>query len=168
MSYSDEPNVISEQTRSKKMYFLIGGLLLFMALLASVAFFPRFLEFQRHNTPVGPHGGSVYFIKFEGNRYSMELARPEVPLDFHMGIVLQPTRERTAWQPEEYHVRLRMEEREEVEVLAWNPEMNLFGPSELRFHPAGDWRFEIEVNRGESTVWSGRRWSFRMPQGHGH
>lgn len=169
MSYSDEPNVINEQTRSKKIYFVIGGLILFIALLASVAFFPRLIEFQRRNTAVGPHEGSLYFIKFEGNRFSMELARPE-EFDFHLGVVLEPARDQTIWEPEEYHVVMRVEgdEKEAVERLEWNPEMRLFGPSELRFHPQADFRVGLEINRGDRTVWSGHKWSFRHAGGHGH
>lgn len=167
MSYSDEPNVISERSRSKKIYFLIGGLLLFMALLASVAFFPRFIEFQRRNTEVGPYDGSLYFINFEGERYSIEFARSET-LDFHLGVVIQPTREGADWEPEEYHVLIRPDELEETERLEWDPDKGFFGPTELRFDPRGDVRFEVELRRGDESVWSGRKWSFRGRGGHAH
>lgn len=167
MSYSDEPNVISERTRSKKPYFLIGGVVALIVLLAWVAFFPRFVEFQRRNTPVGPNEGSVYFISFEGDRYSMEFARSEA-LDFHMAVIIQPTDESTSWNPEEYEVRMRLEDEEEFEVIAWHPEEEHFGLSKERFHPMTDVRLELEIIHGEKTVWSGRRWSYRAGGGHGH
>lgn len=167
MSYSDEPNVISEQKRSRKPYFLIAGVVLFIGLLASVAFFPRIFDFQRRNTPVGPNGGSLYFISFEGARYSMELARSPA-LDYHLAVVIQPASDRTSWNPEEYHVRFRVDEDEPFEVLEWHPEEKFFGMSEERYHPMWEARLEIELKRGEETVWSGRRWSFRVGGGHGH
>ncbi len=138
-----------------------------MALLASVAFFPRIIDFQRRNSTVGPNEGSVHFISFGGDRYSMELARGEA-LGFQPAVYIQPTRERTPWQPEEYHVKLRMEDDDEFEVLEWNPEERFFGISRLRIHPRSDVRFVIEINRGETTVWSGRRWSFQLGGGHAH
>lgn len=167
MSYSDEPNVISEQKRSKKVYFFIGALILFIALLASVAFFPRIIEFQRRNTPTGPNQGSLYFISFEKNRYSMELVRSE-EYDFYMGALIQPARDKTPWEPGEYQVGLRMEGEGDFERLDWNPEAGLFGPSQLRLHPSTDVRVDLEVYREDKTVWSGTRWSFRPGGGHGH
>lgn len=170
MSYSDEPNVISEQKRSKKPYLFIGGLIVFIGLLASVALFPRIVDFQRRNTAVGPNGGSVYFISFAGDRYSMEFARSEA-LDYHLAVVIEPTGEGVSWNPEEHHVRIRLdrgEDGEQSEVLEWQPEEEYFGLSESRFHPMSDVRIEVELNRGDKTVWDGRRWSFRGSGGHGH
>jgi hypothetical protein len=166
MNYSDEPNVISEQKRSKKVYFLVGGFALFFLLLASVAMFPRLMDYQRKNTPVGPNQGNVYFINLGGDRFSFELAR-NAALDFHLHVFLRPVRDNTTWQPEDYTVRLAVDDSEAIR-LQWAPEVGAFGPSELRFHPQAEFRFRVEIIRDGTTVWSGRRWSFREGSGHSH
>lgn len=167
MSYSDEPNVITERTRSRKPFVLVGGLLLFIGLLASVALFPRIVEFKRRHTPFGPHGGSFYEISFQGGDYSMELARSEA-YDFRTAIYIEPLDEQSDWEPAEYSVRLRLDGQEEFEVLAWDSVEEYFGLSEHRIHPRSDMLMELELKRGEEVVWSGRRWSFREAGGHGH
>jgi hypothetical protein len=166
MNYSDEPNLISEQKRSKKAYFLVGGFALFFLLLASVALFPRLMDYRRTNTLVGPNQGNVYFIKLEGDRFSLELARNEA-LDFHLYAFIRPVRDNTPWQPEKYSVKLAMDG-EEATHLAWDPVTGAFGPSEPRFHPRGEFRFHIEIMRDDARVWSGRRWSFAEGTGHSH
>lgn len=166
MSYSDEPNVVSEQKRSKKIYLVTGGFVLFFGLLAAVAFFPRIMDYQRRNTPTGPNQGNVYFVKLEGERYSMELVRSE-PHDFHLHVFLLPVRERTVWQPEDYHVTVGIEGEGE-ERLEWDAETGSFGPSEARFHPMGEFRFGLSIEREDETLWSGRRWSFAENSGHAH
>lgn len=167
MNYSDEPNVISEQSRSKKIYFIVGGFVLFFVLLASVALFPRLMEYRRQTTPMGPHEGSLYFISFEGARYSMELARSE-QFDFYLHIFIQPVRDGTAWQPEDHQVTLSFAGEETTYLLPWDPETGAFASSELRIHPRSEIRLDLGINRGEETVWSGRRWSFPVGSGHSH
>jgi len=160
MSYSDEPHVISEK---KKSPLLIGGIVLlglFFLLLAAVALYPRYLEFQRHNATWGPHGGIVYFIRFEGNRYSMEIPRTEAQ-DYHVTFIIQPVRETTQWLPEDHTIRFQtVQVTEHEEDLEWNAEINAFGPSVIRLHPGQDFELDIELFRRGERVWTGRRWAF--------
>lgn len=170
MNYSDEPNVVKETGRSKKFYFIVGGgLLVFFGLLAWVVLFPKYMEHQRAHTPVGPWEGSVYEITLDGNRYSMELARPE-ELDFRLHVFLNPVSDEIDWQPEDFHVTAQLDG-EEKERLEWDPETGAFGGSALRLHPMGEFRIDLAIKRGDETVWSGRRWSFQVgggSRGHGH
>lgn len=168
MSYSDEPNVVTEGARSRKVYFLIGaGFLLFFALLASVALYPKIHEYRREHTPDGPHGGSLYSIKLEGEPFALELARPEA-FDYHLSVFLEPENADANWQPEEYSVVFGVDEAE-PETLEWDPEREAFGPSAARFHPMADYQFDLKVKHGEETVWSDRLWSFRIEAGaHAH
>jgi hypothetical protein len=169
MSYSDEPHVISEKKKSPALYVAIGLLAVFLLTLASIALYPRYFEWKRHNTPNGPNGGTLYFISFEGNRYSMELARSE-ELDFYMHVFVHPVREATAWSPERFQIRFRLTnlQDEEPEVLDWNAELRAFGPSRLQYHPRGDYQLALEVLREGNVVWEGRRWAYQPGHGHGH
>jgi hypothetical protein len=169
MSYSDEPHVISERKKSSRIYLVVGLLALFLLALGSVAFYPRYLDFKRRNAPVGPHGGTLHFISFEGNRYSMELARSEA-LDFRLHVVIHPVRETTPWRPEDYQVRYRFTRGEDREwrILEWDPELRSFGPSEEQFHPRGDYRLDLQLLREGRSVWEGLRWTYPGGGGHGH
>lgn len=166
-SFSDEPNLIPEGKRSKKRYFWIAGLLFFIALLLSVAFFPKFIEFQRRRTPIGPHLGSVYKISFEKRKFGIELAR-SAEFDYRPAIYIIPLEEGVEWQPEEYEMRLRFEGLDNFETLEWDPVEEYFGLSEHQIHPSVDLRMEMELIHGDKTVWSGKRWSFRVSGGHSH
>lgn len=168
MSYSDEPNVISGRRKSKGLWFAAGFVGLLVMALAMVAFYPQYQEFRRKNTPVGPNLGPVYFISIEGERFSMELARsPE--MDFHLGVILQPVRDRVAWRPEDHTIRFWVEEQEETRTeLEWDPNAGYFGPTEDQFHPSLDYPLEIEIWRGDSLIWNGRRWAYRLRAEHEH
>lgn len=160
MSYSDEPNVISERKKSPVFYGVIALLVLFFLTLAAVALYPRYIDFRKHNATFGPNDGIVYFIRFEGDRYSMEIPRTEEQ-DYHLTFYIRPVRETTAWRPENYVVRYRPRIFEhDWETLEWDAELGRFGPSELRFHPNNDFELDIEIRKNGEQVWEGRRWAF--------
>lgn len=169
MSYSDEPQMISENRRSPKRWVLIGLVGVLLATLAMVALYPRYFEYRRRHADVGPHGGTLYSVSLEGEKFSLELARTE-EMDVRLQVYLTPKTEGEAWLPEDYIVRERHVADEEVEweLLAWSPELDLFGPSEMQYHPGGDYRFELEILRDGERVWKGHRWSYRPSQGHAH
>jgi len=166
-SFSDEPNLIPEGKRSKRRYLWGGAILLFIGLLLSVAFFPKFIEFRRSRTPIGPHHGSFYRISFEKKKFGMEIAR-SVEFDYRFAFYIVPLNEEVDWEPQEYELRMRMENMDDFETLPWDPVEEYFGLSEHQIHPAVDVRLEMELIRGDKVVWSGKRWSFRVSAGHSH
>ncbi len=173
MSFSDEPIVIKDSKRSKKKpAIFIGLLVLLFALLASIIFYPRWIDYRRAHAPRGPLGGNLYNVSLAGDRFTMELARGE-DQEYRASFHLTPVREETTWVPMEHEIVFRLENTEdEFERLSWNPEINGFGYSELQYNPIFDYVFEIRVERRGETVWSGTRWSFRQVGGghggHGH
>jgi hypothetical protein len=169
MSYSDEPHVISEKQKSPRLFIVIGILGLFLVALAAVALYPRYQEFRRVNTPIGPEGGSLYIIRFEGERYAMEMARSEA-MEFYLHVFIQPVRDTTAWHRENHQLRYRLDIDgfREWRLMEWNEERGAFGPSPEQFHPMGDYRFDLELLRQGRPVWEGTRWSYREGGGHGH
>ncbi len=169
MTYSDEPQLVSENRRSSKRWIWIGLVGLLLATLAAVAFYPKYFDYKRRHAEVGPNEGTLYSISIKGERFSMELARPE-ELDLRLHVFLKPVAEGVDWSPENFVVRVRPAGKEEVEweKLTWAPESRAFGPSEWQFNPVGDYHFDLEILRGEERVWRGARWSYRVTHGHAH
>lgn len=191
MAYADEPNVISEK-RGRKKYVVIGlGTLLFLLIVFSAVIEPWYRDFQRRQTPSGPHGGDLYFITLENRRVSMELVR--LPPANLLTIFLRPARHYPDWNPANYRISYRAGIMEEPEFLDWHegerllippqaltdfdpldpaaqryPRVeNFFGPSSLTFPSARDFSVELRIYRGDEVVWEGRRWSYG-PAAHRH
>lgn len=181
MSYYDEPNVIRERSGGKKKLFLIGGIVLFLVLIAGAALTPYVRDYRKSQTPEGPNHGSLYFINLEGERFSLELARPRQPLQ----IFLEPTVRSGDWSPAEYHVAysvdgfsradgsdmaevLHWDEATGSYALRWDEESESYLPSGIGFHPNDDFRLTLEIYRDGEPVWSGPRWTYGAPGGHAH
>lgn len=160
MSYSDEPNLVPEKKRSKKPYFLAVGLLVFIALLLSVAFFPQITELRARLAEVGPHGGTVHRISLDGQKFTMEIVRT-AEYDYHTGIFLKPVGD-ASWDPAAHTVQLKIGDDSEAEDLAWNEVEDYFGLSQHRIYPAINIEMDIRVLRDDQVLWSGTKWSYRL------
>ena len=191
MAYTDEPNVISEKRGKKRYIFIALGVGAFLLIVFSSVLEPWFREFQRRQTPSGPHGGDLYFITVEDRRFSLELARI-APADY-LTVFMRPARHYADWDPAEYRISYFIEGMREPDFLEWQEEERMlfppnqapefdpldpaeasvprikefYGPSTFTFHSQADHRLQIRIYRDGDVVWEGERWSYG-PAAHRH
>ncbi len=191
MAYADEPNVISERGGKKRYLFVALGVAAFLLIVFSSVLEPWFREFQRRQTPSGPHGGDLYFITLEDQRVSLELARI-APANW-LTIFMRPARPYPGWDPANYRISYFISGMREPDFLEWHegdmalfppdapPEFDpldpdvgrvpriegFYGPSSFTFPAAVDYRLQIRIYRGDELVWEGERWSYG-PTAHRH
>lgn len=160
MPYSDEPRIIKERPPVLKLAIGIAAVLVIAGTMLALVGGPMYHNYLRNHTPHGPHHGSVYDIKMEGQPYAMEIGREDYRFTFYFD-PLPP-------QPEQLSIEVRLRSPDLSFTLPWNPDIQAYGPGEEQFDPMGDFYARISILRDGTRIWRGGRWAFGETGHHHH
>jgi hypothetical protein len=157
MAYSDEPVLVTAPRRwSVKAIVAIAFV---MALVGGILFIPLYqhnLDEEAHDVPRGPHQGASYNISVDGKPRTIELGWVAPALS--VVITPAPAADTTLEVAGDFG----------TETLAWNAELNGFGPGKLRVDPYAHTKVDLVLREGARVLWRDTLWAYGIHDTHGH
>lgn len=156
-TYSDEPVLVSPDTRSrKKLRLIIAATLVVAGLAAYVPIEKARMEKKAHHAERGPRQGTLLRIDIDGRPHTLELAWYQN----RFALLLDPA------PPEGATLALRS--RKGSDTLAWNPELACFGPASFAVNPLAHHRLSLRLEHQGRILWQDKVWAYGIHDTHGH
>ncbi len=158
MAYSDEPVLVRPTSRPIGRYVAIGAIFLLLALLAYIPWQKQHMDERAHDVDRGPRGGASYDVTIGGQPHQISLGWVRGPV-FAITLTPAPATGTT----------LKVKSSFGEETLAWNDELQAFGPGTLSANPYEHYKLKLSLMDASGTVlWSDTRWAFGVVSGHQH
>ena len=158
MSYSDEPVLVRPTRRPVRLWLAIGAVALLLASLAYIPWHKHRLEELAHDATRGPRSGASYPVTLAGQPHQIELGWVQGP-SFAIGLTPPPPAGAT----------LQLRSRPGNETLAWNDELQAFGPGTARINPYNHYKLKLTLlDANGARLWSDSLWALGVHDTHGH
>tara|TARA_R100000027_G_scaffold43940_2_gene33055 strand:- start:5058 stop:5546 length:489 start_codon:yes stop_codon:yes gene_type:complete len=148
--FSDEPRTIEPSSNKFRILIVVGFALILLVAILYIPLFNSWQERQSHEAIRGQYQGAVYSIPIDNTEIPMELAWAGPQL----AIVLPQDQ----IPPEE--ISIEIEGSFGNEVLGWNEEYSVYGPTQARMDPSKHYKVEIIITADDKTLWEGKKWAW--------
>ena len=156
-TYSDEPVLVSPDTRSKlKLRLIIAAALVVAGLAIYVPIDKARMEERAHHVERGPREGTLLRIEVDGRPHTLELTW----YLNRFALILDPA------PPEGATLALRS--CKGSETLAWNPELACFGPASFEVNPYAHHKLSLRMENQGRLLWQDKAWAYGIHDTHGH
>lgn len=146
--FSDEPRTLESNGRNYRLVFIVLFALLLIGTVAYIPLINSWKEEQSHLAERGSYQGAVYSVEIDEEETPIELAWAGP----HLAVAME------ARPAEDTVVRIKGSFGEEV--LTWNEEYSLFGPTQATINPQSHHKVRISIESGTEVLWSGKKWAW--------
>lgn len=157
-SFSDEPVLVKPTARGSWKRWLAVAVAL--GVTGAVIYVPvgkARMEERAHDAKRGERQGAVYELTLDGAPHTLELTW----FGDQFAPVLKPA--------PAAGTQLRLKSRLGTETLAWNSEMNCFGPTSFGNVDAyAHYKLALGLERDGTTLWKDTLWAYGIHDSHGH